>query len=108
MPDPNPQQPNPQDPNPHEIDVAKLYELYKDAEQHGPIGRKVLRAAIIDVLQSKLSGDAPIFWALRLHAGPSHVAGVLHELIDKVSLTEEERRILDELKKEDEDGQGGE
>jgi hypothetical protein len=97
--------PNPQDPNPQEIDVAKLYELFKNAEQHDQIGRRVLKAVIIDVLRSKLSGSAP-FWFFRLHGGQSRVAEVLHELIDNVSLTEEERRILDELEKEEEDGHG--
>jgi hypothetical protein len=32
------------------------------------------------------------------------VAAVLQELIDDVSLTEEERRMLDELEKEEEQG----
>jgi hypothetical protein len=92
--------PNPQDATPENIDVAKLYELFKDAEQHEQIGRRVLRAVMIDVLRSKSSGTAQ-FWFFRIYGGQSRVAAVLHELIDNVSLTEEERRILDELEREE-------
>ncbi|HYY26766.1 MAG TPA: hypothetical protein VE860_02430 [Chthoniobacterales bacterium] len=96
MPDSNPQP----DPNPQNIDVAKLYESYKNAEQHDQIGCRVLRAVIIDVLRSKSSGTAPTYF-LRWFGPESRVAAVLHELIHKVSLTEEERRILDEVEKEE-------
>ena len=90
------------DPRPQDIDVVKLNELLKDTEQHPQIGRRVLRAVMMDVLRSKLGGTAS-FWIERLHGSQSSVAAVLHELIDNVPLTEEERRILNELEKEEED-----
>jgi hypothetical protein len=90
---------------PQNIDVAKLYQLLQNTAQHQQIGRRVLRAIIIDVLRSK-SGRLPEFSFRRISAGKSCVAAVLQELLDDVSLTEAERRILDELEKEEGDGHG--
>ena len=101
MPDPNPQP----DPNLQNIDVAKLYELYKDATQHGKIGRRVLRAVILDVLRCK-SGGGTVHPFLRWFGVQGHVGAVLGGLIENVSLTEDERQVLDELEKEEKDDQG--
>lgn len=88
---------------PQNCDVEKLYKLLGNTEEEQEIGRRVLRALIIDVLRSK-SGGTGIIWFRRLYGGQSCVAALLQELIDDVSLTEEERRILEELEKEEEGG----
>jgi hypothetical protein len=88
------------DSHPQNIDVVKLYELLRNTEQQQQIGRRVLRAVIIDVLRSK-SGGTDLVWFRRLYGGQSCVVAVLQELTDDVSLTEEERRILDELEREE-------
>jgi hypothetical protein len=91
------------DSSPQNIDVAKLYELLRDTQKQQKIGHQVLKAVIIDVLRSK-KGAAEAFWIPRVHGAQSCVAAVLQELVDDVSLTEEERRILLELEKEHEEG----
>ena|ERR1700758_317148 len=97
------------DPAPHNIDVAKLYELLRNTEQQQQIGRRILKAVIIDVLRSKAAGNRALSHFLRSFPTfygfvcESRVAAVLQQLIADVTLTEEERRILDELEKE-EDG----
>jgi hypothetical protein len=88
---------------PQNFDVVKLYELLRSTEQQQQIGRRVLRAVIIDVLRSK-SGGTDLIWFRRLYGGQSCVVAILQELIDDVSLTEEERRILDELEREEKQG----
>jgi hypothetical protein len=98
------------DPSPQNIDVAKLYELLRNTEQQQQIGRRVLKAVIIDVLRSKAAGNGAINHFLRSFPTfygffrQSCVASVLQQLIENVTLTEEERRILDELEKEEDDG----
>ena len=98
------------DPSPENIDVAKLYELLRDTEQQQQIGRRILKAVIIDVLRSKAAGNHGIDHYLRSFPTfygffrGSRVAAVLQQLIADVTLTEEELRILHELEKEEEDG----
>jgi hypothetical protein len=93
------------DSSPQNIDVAKLYDLLRDAQKQQQIGHQVLKAVIIDVLRSK-AGGTELVWILR-HWGPqSCVVAVLQELVDDVSLTEDERRILEELEREPEEGDG--
>jgi hypothetical protein len=87
---------------PQNIDVAKLYELLRDATKQEEIGHDVLRAVIIDVLRSKKAGGTELFWYFRHLGGHSCVAAVLQKLVDDVSLTQEERRILEELEREQE------
>jgi hypothetical protein len=97
------------DPSPHNIDVAKLYELLGNTERQQQIGHRVLKAVIIDVLRSKAAGNDGINHFLRSFPTfygffrESCVAAVLQQLLADVRLTEEERRILDELEKEEGD-----
>jgi hypothetical protein len=89
-------------PDPQESDVVKLYELLKSAERQQQVGLRVLKAVILDVLRSKVGGDPPS-WARRSGGGESCVSTVVQELVASVKLTEEERKILDELEKEEGD-----
>ena len=91
------------DSSPQNIDVTKLHELLDNTEEQQQIGRRVIRAVIIDVLRSKASGS-DLFWIVRHLGGHSCVAAVLQELVDDVSLSEDELRILNELEKEQEEG----
>ena len=92
---------------PQNVDVAKLYELLRDTKKQEEIGHDVLRAVIIDVLRSK-AGGTDLIWFRRIFGGGtgggSCVVAVLQELVDDVSLTEEEREILKTLEKEQEQG----
>jgi hypothetical protein len=91
------------DSSPQNIDVTKLHELLDNTEEQQQIGHRVIRAVIIDVLRSK-AGGTEVPWIVRhLHA-QSCVLAVLQELVDEVSLTEDELRILNELEKEQEKG----
>jgi hypothetical protein len=45
---------------PEHTDAVKLYELLNNAEQNQQIGRRVLKAVIMDVLRSK-AGNEPCF-----------------------------------------------
>jgi hypothetical protein len=91
------------DSSPQNIDVAKLRKLLEDTEKQEEIGHQVLRAVIIDVLRSK-AGGTEIPWIVRHLHVQSCVLAVLQELVDDVSLTEDERRILKELESEEEEG----
>ena len=88
------------DSSPQNIDIAKLHELLKDTKKQEEIGHEVLKAVIIDVLRSKASGDV-IPWILRYWGGFSCVIAALQKIVDDVSLTEAERRILKELESEE-------
>jgi hypothetical protein len=92
------------DSSPQNIDVAKLYELLRDTQKQQNLGHQVLKAVIIDVLRSKKAGGTELFWYFRHFGGQSSVAAVLQKLVDDLSLTEDERRILDELEREQEEG----
>lgn len=94
------------DSNPQNIDVAKLHELLGDTQEQQKIGSEVLKAVIIDVLRSK-AGGIHVPWIVR-HGlgGPSRVLEVLQKIVDDVSLSEEELRILKELEEGDKP-QGG-
>jgi hypothetical protein len=88
---------------PQNIDVSKLRGLLRDTEKQEELGHQVLRAVIIDVLRSK-AGGTQVPWIVRhLHA-QSCVLAVLQELVDDVSLTEDELRILKELESEEVEG----
>ncbi|MBV8098832.1 MAG: hypothetical protein JOZ31_06720 [Verrucomicrobia bacterium] len=91
------------DSSPQNIDIAKLHELLKDTKKQEEIGHEVLKAVIIDVLRSKASGDV-IPWILRYWGGFSCVIAALQKIVDDVSLTEAERRILKELESEEKKG----
>ena len=88
------------DSNPQNIDVAKLHELLGDTQEQQKIGSEVLKAVIIDVLRSKASGDV-IPWILRYWGSFSYVIAALQKIVDDVSLSEEELRILKELEEGD-------
>jgi hypothetical protein len=87
------------DPAPEHADVVKLYELLKNTEQTQEFGRQVLRAVIMDILRSRMAGTNPTWYVLREGSGgyESSLIKVLQGLLDSVTLTEEERRILTEL-----------
>ena len=91
------------DSSPQNIDVAKLRKLLEDTEKQEEIGHQVLRAVIIDVLRSK-AGGTEIPWIVRYLHAQSCVLAVLQKLVDDVSLTDDERRILKELESEEEEG----
>jgi hypothetical protein len=112
-----------------EVDVTKLYEMLKSAEQQREVGNRVLKALIIDILRSKLGYISRI--TVPWHRGPSwldawadswyrtwtdswsdtispalaahggRLEKVLQQLVGDVTLSDEERRILEELEKED-------
>ena len=88
---------------PQNIDVTRLYDLLRDTKKQEEIGHDVLRAVIIDVLKSKAGGTSHP-WILRHMGGASCVIAVLQKLVDDVSLTEDERRILKELESEEKKG----
>ena len=94
------------DAGPENADVSKLYALLNDAQAEQKVGHQILRAVIIDVLRSK-AGGTDLIWFRRIFGGGSGggscVVGVLQELVDDVSLTEEEREILKNLEKEQEE-----
>ena len=91
------------DSSPQNIDIAKLNELLRDPKKKEEIGHEVLKAVIIDVLRSKASGDV-IPWILRYWGSFSYVIAALQKIVDDVSLTEDERRILKELESEEKKG----
>jgi len=105
--------PDPQTPDagPENADVSKLYALLNDAQAEQKVGHQILRAVIIDVLRSK-AGGTDLIWFRRIFGGGggggsgggSCVVAVLQELVDDVSLTDEEREILKTLEKEQEQG----
>jgi hypothetical protein len=88
---------------PEHADVVKLYQLLNNAEQSQQIGRRVLKAVITDVLRSRLAGNDLEWLFPREWGKESSVIAVLQEILDNVTLTEEERRILNELEKEEGD-----
>ena len=108
-----------------DVDVTKLYEMLKSSEQQRDVGNRVLKALIIDILRSKLGYTSRII-NLPWHRGPSwfdswadswyrtwndiwhdtivargSVDTILQQLVGDVALSEDERRILEELEKED-------
>jgi hypothetical protein len=91
------------DSSPQNIDIAKLHELLRDTKKQEEIGHDVLRAVIIDVLRSK-AGGTEIPWIQRYWGGLSCVVAALQKIVDDVSLTEDERRILQELESEEKKG----
>jgi len=114
-----------------DVDVTKLYEMLKSAEQQREVGNRVIKALIIDILRSKLGNTSsiapsPSIINLPWHRGPSWLdawadswyrtwtdswsdsilargrfENVLQQLVGDVTLSDEERRILEELEKED-------
>jgi hypothetical protein len=91
------------DPAPEHADVVKLHELLEDAGQTQQLGRRVLKAVILDILRSRLAGTNPLWCIPREGSPDSSVITVLQGLLDSVTLTEREREILAELENE----QGG-
>jgi hypothetical protein len=107
-----------------DVDVTKLYEMLKSPEQQREVGNRVLKALIIDILRSKLGympritvpwNRGPSWfdaWAdswyrtwtdswsdTIAHAGRFDT--ILQQLVGDVTLSDDERRILEELEKED-------
>jgi hypothetical protein len=91
------------DPSPQNIDVTKLNGLLSDDKKQEEIGHQILRAVIIDVLKSKAGGTA-VPWIVRHLNTQSCVLAVLQKLVDDVSLSEDELRILKELESEKDGG----
>jgi hypothetical protein len=85
---------------PPSVDIDKIKELLESTEQQQQIGRRIIRAIIIDVLKSKASGDS-VFWIVRHLGLESCVAAVLQEIVDDVSLSPDELKILEQLESED-------
>ena len=111
--------------NRDDVDVTKLYEMLKNPEQQREVGNRVLKGLIIDILRSKLGYQPRI--SLPWHRGPSwfdawadswyrtwsdmwhdtivpHTGGfdaIIQQLVGDVTLSDDERRILEELEKED-------
>ena len=109
-----------------DVDVTKLYEMLKSPEQQQDVGNRVLKALIIDILRSKL-GYMPRMITVPWHrGGPSWFDSwadswyrtwtdtwsdtialggrfdtILQQLVGEVTLSDDERRILEELEKED-------
>ena len=107
-----------------DVDVTKLYEMLKSPEQQREVGNRVLKGLIIDILRSKL-GFMPRI-TVPWHRGPSwfdawadswyrtwtdswsdtialggKVDTILQQLVGDVTLSDDERRILEELESED-------
>jgi hypothetical protein len=107
-----------------DVDVTKLYEMLKSPEQQREVGNRVLKGLIIDILRSKL-GYMPRI-TVPWHRGPSwfdawadswyrtwtdswsdtialgsRVDTILQQLVGDVTLSDDERRILEELESED-------
>lgn len=113
-----------------DVDVTKLYEMLKSPEQQQDVGNRVLKALIIDILRSKLGymphisvwhrGGPNWFdswadswyrtwtdtWSDATWDNSVAVLGgrldtILQQLVGEVTLSDDERRILEELEKED-------
>jgi hypothetical protein len=107
-----------------DVDVMKLYEMLKSPEQQREVGNRVLKGLIIDILRSKL-GYMPRI-TVPWHRGPSWFDAwadswyrtwtdswsdtilqggrfdtILQQLVGDVTLSDDERRILEELESED-------
>ena len=107
-----------------DVDVTKLYEMLKSPEQQREVGNRVLKGLIIDILRSKL-GYMPRI-TVPWHRGPSWFDAwadswyrtwtdswsdtiahggrfdtILQQLVGEVTLSDDERRILEELETED-------